>query len=269
MYAAHFGLQQKAFGNTPDPRFLFLNESYEEAMACLLYAIEERELALLVGPIGTGKSLMIRALIDRMEHAHEIAVILNPRLSPTQLLRAIALELGIEEPTRFKAELFNQIQDRLLELDDEGRSAVLIVDEAQLIPKKAAFDELRLLTNFQLDDRNLISLLLVGQPELTRRFRHPAYRALTQRFGVVFRLENMDRDSTRRYLDHRLRVAGGNGQAIFTPEAVSALHGHSEGVPRVVNRLATHCLIEGFVQGRSRVDADQVNKVAGSALLPH
>ena len=148
--------------------------------------MEELELALLTGEVGSGKTLLTRALVDRVGDRYEVGMILNPRLSPRQFLRTMAKELGVAEPRFHSNDLLDQIHDRLLELDGQGRAALLIVDEAHLIPGKPTFEEIRLLTNFQLDDRNLMAIVLVGQPELRERLRHRAYRALTQRIGVSF-----------------------------------------------------------------------------------
>jgi type II secretory pathway predicted ATPase ExeA len=269
MYTEHYHLRERAFGNTPDPRFLYLSEAHEEALAQLVYAVKERELALLVGGIGTGKSLLIRALLDRLDQRHEVVVIVNPRLSPGQLLAQIAEELGVDRPARTKAALFNQLLDRLTALDQAGRQAVVVIDEAQLVPSADVFHELRLLTNFQLDDRNLLTLVLVGQPELRRRLERPALRPLAQRLGIAFELRPFGAEETHRYLEHRLRCAGANGRPQFTPEAAAVIHRRSEGIPRVINHLATQCLIECFVRERDAIEPDDVERVAaGMMFLP-
>ncbi|HEX9202694.1 MAG TPA: AAA family ATPase, partial [Vicinamibacteria bacterium] len=179
MYETYYGLRDKPFRKTPDPRYLFLNESYEEALERLAFAAEEVELALLTGEVGCGKTLLTRALVDRLGERYEVGMILNPRLGPRQFLRTVASELGVAAPHFHASDLLDQIHTRLLELDGQGRAALLVVDEAHLIPGKPTFEEIRLLTNFQLDDRNLIAIVLVGQPELRERLRHRAYRALT------------------------------------------------------------------------------------------
>jgi type II secretory pathway predicted ATPase ExeA len=253
VYEGYWGLREKPFRKTPDPRYLFLNETYEEALERLLFAVEEMELALLTGEVGSGKTLLTRALVDRLGDRCEVGMILNPRLSPRQFLRAAARELGVAEPRFHSHDLLEQIHDRLLELDGQGRAAILIVDEAHLIPGKATFEEIRLLTNFQLDDRNLVAILLVGQPELRERLRHRTYRALVQRIGVFFELVPLAVEDVRDYLAHRLSVAGG-ARALFTDEAVARLHAASGGVPRVLNQLATQALLEGMARGARRVD---------------
>jgi len=260
MYEAHYGLKERPFRKTPDPRYLFLNEVYEEALEQLLFAVEEMDLALLTGEVGSGKTLLTRALVDRLGEKYEIAMILNPRLSPRQLLRALAAELEIEDPRFHTTDLQAQIHDRLLELDEAGRAALLIVDEAHLIPSKATFEEIRLLTNFQLDDRNLIAVVLVGQPELRERLRHRTYRALTQRIGAQFHLTPLTAVGTLAYLRHRLTVAGAP-RFLFDERAVQLLHEASGGLPRVLNQLATEALIEGMARDVAEIGPGVVEAV--------
>lgn len=260
MYEGFYGFRERAFRKTPDPRFLFLSEAYEEALEQLLFAVEEMELALLTGEVGSGKTLLTRALVDKVGDRHEVGMVLNPRLSPRQFLAVAAAELGVAQPKFHASDLHAQIHDRLLELDDQGRAALLIVDEAHLIPEKATFEEIRLLTNFQLDDRNLISVLLCGQPELRERLRHKAYRALTQRIGAQFHLQALAAEDVPRYLAHRVQVAGGPA-LLFEPAAARRLHEASGGVPRVINQLATQSLIEGMARGSTRIGAAEVDAI--------
>ena len=261
MYEAYWDLRDKPFRKTPDPRYLFLNETYEEALERLLFAVEEMELALLTGEVGSGKTLLTRALVDRVGERYEIGMILNPRLPPRQFLRTVAVELGVEEPRYHSNDLLDQIRERLMALYEEDRAALLVVDEAHLIPGKPTFEEIRLLTNFQLDDRNLIAIVLVGQPELRDRLRHRTYRALTQRFGVSFHIVPLSVEDTRAYLAHRLAVAGAE-RTLFTVEAMGRLHAATDGVPRLLNHVATQALVEAMARG-----ADEVDGAAVAAVL--
>jgi len=261
VYEEYWGLREKPFRKTPDPRYLFLNDTYEEALERLLYAVEEMELALLTGEVGAGKTLLTRALVDRIGERFEVGMVLNPRLSPRQFLRTAAAELGVADPRFHSSDLLDQVHERLLALDEAGRAALLIVDEAHLIPGKPTFEEVRLLTNFQLDDRNLVAIVLVGQPELRERLRHRTYRALTQRIGVSFNLVPLAGTDTVAYVRHRLAVAGAQ-RPIFTDEAVVRLHAASSGIPRVVNQLATQALLEGMARGVREVDAAVIDAVA-------
>jgi len=255
MYEAFYGLRDKPFRKTPDPRYLFLNDAYEEALERLAFAVEEVDLALLTGEVGCGKTLLTRALIDRLGDRYEVGMILNPRLSPRQFLRTVATELGVADPRYHASDLLEQIHGRLLELDEQGRAALLVVDEAHLIPGKPTFEEIRLLTNFQLDDRNLVAIVLVGQPELRERLKHRAYRALTQRIGAEFHLTPLSEGDALAYMRHRLRVAGATRE-VLTDGAMRRLHAAAGGVPRVLNHLATQALLEGMARGVERVDEE-------------
>jgi type II secretory pathway predicted ATPase ExeA len=257
MYESYYGLKDKPFRKTPDPRYLFLNEAYEEALERLQYAVEEMELALLTGEVGSGKTLLSRTLIDRLGDRFEVGMILNPRLSPRQFLRTTASELGVAEPRFHSNDLLEQIHERLLALDEQKRAALLVVDEAHLIPGKATFEEIRLLTNFQLDDRNLIAIVLIGQPELRERLRHRTYRALTQRVGADYALPPLSAEDAVAYVRHRLQVAGA-ARAIFDDAAIRRLHAASGGIPRVLNHLATQALLEGMARGVERIGTDVV-----------
>lgn len=268
MYESYFGLRDKPFRKTPDPRYLYLNEVYEEALEQLRFAVDEMELALLTGEVGSGKTLLTRALVDRVGDRYEVGMVLNPRLAPRQFLRTVAAELGVEKPRFQASDLHQQIHERLLALDEAGRAGLLVVDEAHLIPGKATFEEIRLLTNFQLDDRNLVAIVLVGQPELRQRLKHPTYRALTQRIGAQFHLTPLGEDDLASYLAHRLSVAGGRPD-LFGAAAVRAIHRASSGLPRVANQLATQALLEAMARGVGRVDEGIVARVVETqAFLP-
>lgn len=266
MYETFYGLHDKPFRKTPDPRYLFLNETYEEALERLAFAVEEVELSLLTGEVGCGKTLLTRALIDRLGDRYEVGMILNPRLAPRQFLRTVARELGVAEPRFHSSDLLDQIHARLLELDEKGRPALLVVDEAHLIPGKPTFEEIRLLTNFQLDDRNLIAIVLVGQPELRERLKHRAYRALTQRIGAEFHLTPLSADDAVAYVRHRLKVAGAT-RAVLSESAIRRLHAASRGVPRVLNHLATQALLEGMARGAAEVDEDMASAAVADREL--
>src|SRR5436190_9608309 len=195
MFEEHFGLTSKPFGKTPDPSFLYESNQHREALARLEYAVDEKELALLTGDIGSGKTTLSRALLDRIGDARPIVLLINPRLTPAQLLRAVARGLGIE-PARFRNDLLDQIHTKLFELYEADREPVLMIDEAQLIPSKATFDEIRLLTNFQLDDQNLLSVVLIGQPELEKRLARSHYAPLRQRIGLRYHLGALSMEDT-------------------------------------------------------------------------
>ena len=260
MFEEYFGFTTKPFGKTPDPAFLYESAQHKEALARLEYAVEEKELALLTGDVGSGKTTLSRALIDRVGEARPIILLINPRVTPTQLIHSIAAALGCTM-SRIRNNLLEQIQSKLVELYEASREPVLIIDEAQLIPGKSTFDEIRLLTNFQLDDQNLLSVILIGQPELHSRLLRSAYAPLRQRIGMRYALKPLPLDDTIAYIDHRIRVAGGSHNP-FSREAMEEIHLLSGGVPRVINALATTALLDAFGEDAEMVDVARVDSAA-------
>ncbi|OGF61459.1 MAG: hypothetical protein A2Y62_12265 [Candidatus Fischerbacteria bacterium RBG_13_37_8] len=247
MYLEYFNLNEKPYSNTPDPKFLFPSRQYKEALARLMYSIEERELALLTGDIGSGKTTLSRVLIDSIDEKFIPLLIINPRLSPTQFLRLLVKKWG-KEPKFFKNDIIDQLYDLLYEDYENGKAPVLIIDEAQLIPSKAVFDEIRLLTNFQLDNMNLLSIILIGQPELLKRLNKKRYEALSQRITMRFHLKPLAEDEVDEYLEHRWSIAGGTSPSPFSRKAKLCIARHSSGIPRLINAIATNCLIQAFAE---------------------
>ncbi len=260
MYLEHYGLAQKPFSKTPDPAFLFPSRQHAEALARLSHALEEREIAVLTGEIGAGKTTLSRALVDAFADRCRFSFVVHPALPAAQLLAAIAEGFGLA-PGRRKADVFAALAEHVARLDAEGRFAVVVVDEAQLLPGRAAFDELRLLTNLAADDRALVGLVLFGQPELRDRLRAKGGEAFALRVGIAYHVGALDAAETGRYLAHRLGVAGRTAP-LFDEGAVAAVHRLSGGVPRRVNQLAASALLEGFAREAATVTADVVDAAA-------
>jgi type II secretory pathway predicted ATPase ExeA len=264
MYKEFYGLREKPFSKTPDPRFLYQSRKHAEALARLQLAVEEQDIVLLTGDIGCGKTTLSRALIDSLDGSFHPALIINPRLSPSQLLRTIALRFGMDDTGRYRHGMLEAINARLYELYEAGKRPVVIIDEAQLIPGKATFEEIRLMTNFQLDDRNLLALVLIGQTELRDRLAKKQYRALRQRVGMQYHLGPLDAGETAAYVEHRLRVAGREAP-LFEPGALAVLYQHSEGVPRRINTIAANALVEGFGREAAVIGTEIVEDVVRDA----
>jgi general secretion pathway protein A len=253
MFRKFYGLREKPFSKTPDPRFLYLSRGHREALARLQYAVEEREPALLTGEIGSGKTTISRALMDSFGDAYRFCFIINPVLTPFEFLRVIARSMGLVKPADVKDDLLKEITGELYRLHGEGGCPVIIIDEAQLVPGCEVFDEIRLLTNFQLDDRNLLSLIIMGQPELRKRLAHPVFEPLRQRIGIQYHLHPLNLEETMDYVDFRLQVAGGT-PGLFSPEAIQLIYELSGGIPRRINAVATNALLVGYGKDAAWID---------------
>jgi general secretion pathway protein A len=264
MYESFFGLQKRPFGKSPDPAFLFEGRAHAEALARILTAAEDKDLAVLTGPVGMGKTTLTRALVDRLAdqfggRAH-VVLLVNPRLTPVELLTTFAERIGVEPAPKSKTKLLDAILARLFAIHEDGGLVLLIVDEAHLLPTKAVFEELRLLLNLTLDDDALLGLLLVGQEELRTRLAKKDLRAFAQRIGVAFHLEPLSVEDVDAYLRHRLAVAG-RAEPLFAPDAVALIHQASGGVPRRINVLAQAALLVAFGLEARRIDRQIVDDV--------
>lgn len=253
MYEEFYGLKQRPFSRTPDPKFLYFSKSHEEALARLQYAVEEKELILLTGEIGSGKTTLTRALMDLLGEKYRVIVIINPQLTPVQFLRTVAKRLDIDIPYNSKDSLLDTIYEKVYKDYESGITPVIIIDEAQLIPNKSTFEEIRLLTNFQLDYSNLLSLILVGQTDLRKRLNHKTYLPLRQRIGLFYHLGPLAENEIRAYVEHRLKISGLD-DPLFTEGALKRLYQYSGGIPRVINNLATSALLEGFSRELTVID---------------
>ena len=266
MYNDFYCMRERPFSKTPDPRFLYLSRGHREALARLQYVAEEREIALLTGEIGCGKTTLSRALMDSLGDEYRFCFIVNPRLGTVEFLRCIARTLSPLPPADDKERLLNQIADAIFMLHNEGVSPVLIIDEAQLIADRELFDEIRLLTNFQLDDKNLLTVILMGQPELRTMLANPVFEPLRQRITMQFHLLPLEMEDVQEYLDCRLEVAGGES-GLFLPDAVQRIYELSAGVPRRINVLATNAILEGYGRDAAMIDAAIIDSVAAELLI--
>lgn len=266
MYTRHYGLRERPFSLTPDPRFLYLSASHREALAHLLYGIEQGEGFIAVtGEVGTGKTTLCRTLLDRLGPECEVAYLFNPRLSGEDLLRAIHLELGLPVRGRSRAELLDQLNRFLLDARRRDRRVLLIVDEAQNLAP-ATLEEVRLLSNLETSTEKLLQILLFGQPELDAVLDSRPLRQLRQRIGVRWRLEPLSPPEAGEYVRHRLRVAAGEGAELFSPAALRELRRRSRGVPRLVNLLADRALLAGYAERARRVERVHVGRAAREIL---
>lgn len=259
MYLEHYGLRELPFSLTPDTSFFFGYGHYRDAYNTLMVALENGEGFIKVtGEVGSGKTLLCRKLLNSLGDDYATAYIPNPYLSPSALILAVADELGVainarEGPHR----ALKQITERLVELGNAGKKVVLCIDEAQAMPEQT-METLRLITNLETEKRKLLHVVLFGQPELDERLAQKSARQLRQRITFSYTLQPIDAEGIAAYLQHRLLVAGGNGEVGFNSGAVKQLFQGSGGFPRLINILAHKALMLGYGQGIKRIAAQQV-----------
>lgn len=265
MYTSFFGLQEKPFAITPDPRYLYLSERHAEALAHLLYGINEAGgFIQLTGEVGTGKTTIIRSLLEQLPANADVALILNPRVTPAEFLLTICEELRIPvpEPGRGSVKLLmDLIGRRLLDTHARGRRVVLIVDEAQNLSAHT-LEQVRLLTNLETATTKLLQIILIGQPELRDLLARPELRQLAQRITARYHLNPLSSEETAGYIKHRMRVAGATAEA-FTPASLAEVHRLSGGVPRIINVICDRALLGAFTQEQHRIGPALVREAAG------
>ncbi|MGH9398243.1 MAG: ExeA family protein [Terriglobia bacterium] len=263
MFRKFFGLQENPFNVNPDPRYLFVTPHTEEALSCLTYGIQNRKgFILLTGEVGTGKTTLINKLLEWLQRESiSTAFIFNPRLSEEQFFDFMMADFGISCDTKSKSHVLMRLNQWLLERYRTGETAVLIIDEAQDL-SSSVLEEIRLLTNLETYTEKLLQIVLSGQPELEMRLKQPEMRQLRQRITLRSKTFPLTPSETEGYISSRLRIAGSNGQSIFTPEAVEAIQTYSRGIPRVVNVLCEHALIHAFADQQKPVTAAIVAAVA-------
>jgi len=263
MYKEFFGLRANPFNVNPDPRYLFLTRHTEEALACLTYGIQSRKgFVLLTGEVGTGKTTLINKLLEwlRLQQV-ATAFIFNSRLNAPQFLDYMMTDFGIPCDSKAKSQILLRLYNWLLDRYRAGETAVLIVDEAQNLSDEV-LEEIRMLTNLETFTEKLLQIVLVGQPELEQRLKQPQLRQLRQRLTLRARTHSLTLEETQAYVGQRLRIAGANGQNIFDPESLLAIHRYANGIPRVVNLLCEHCLVSAFVDQQKLVTSNVVEGVA-------
>jgi general secretion pathway protein A len=266
MYTAFYGLREKPFSLTPDPHFLFLAEPHREALAHVLYGVEQGEGFIAVtGEIGTGKTTLCRTVLQRLGSDTEVAYVFNPSLTGEELLRAINVEFGLLTEGRTRAELSDQINEFLLEMKREDRRVLLIIDEAQNL-QASTLEEIRLLSNLETSTSKLIQILLFGQPELDDMLDSRELRQLRQRISVRWSLSPLTDDEVTEYVRHRLRIAAGGECDLFSDRALREICRRSRGIPRLVNLLADRALLAGYASEMKEVGPGLVSQAAREIL---
>jgi general secretion pathway protein A len=261
MYTQFYGLREKPFSLSPDPRYLYLSDSHREAFAHLLYGIEQGEgFIAITGEVGTGKTTLCRTLLERLEPGTEVAFIFNPHLTGQELLQSVAAEFGLETGDDSPRRITERLNRFLLAKRREGRRVLLIVDEAQTL-ERDALEQVRLLSNLETSTSKLLQIILIGQPELDTMLESPDLRQLRQRISVRWQLHPLGANETRAYVRHRLRIAGGGKRDIFSELALREIHRHSRGIPRVVNLICDRALLAGYASGASEIGLGLVSQV--------
>ena len=262
MYASFFGLNEKPFAITPDPRYLYLGPRHAEALAHLLYGVTESGgFIQLTGEVGTGKTTVVRSLLEQLPDNTDVALVLNPRLSPTEFLLSICDELQVEVSERASPKaIIDALNLRLLKAHAAGRRIVLIVDEAQNLSTEV-LEQIRLLTNLETHKQKLLQIILVGQPELRELLARSDLRQLAQRITGRYHLEPLEQEELHAYVKHRVEVAGGRGE-IFTMSAIRELHRSSDGIPRLVNVIADRALLGAWSHETTSVDGKLTRQAA-------
>ncbi len=263
MYKHFFGLKNTPFSISPDPHYLFLTRHTQEALACLTYGIAERKgFILLTGEVGTGKTTILNRLLDWL-HERRIATsfIFNPQLTVPEFFNFMMDDFCIPCESQMKSQLLLKLNRWLLDRYEASERAVLIVDEAQTLSLQL-LEEIRLLTNLETPTEKLLQIVLAGQPELEENLDQPQLRQLRQRISLRAKTLPLDVDETRQYVAERLRIAGYDGDGIFTSEAVDAVYEYARGIPRLINVLCEHALINAFVEQRNPIPREIIREIA-------
>ena len=253
MYLEYYGLTEAPFDITPNPRFLFYSAKHREAFNHLLYGIRERKgFVQLTGEVGAGKTTLCRAMLEQLDGHYSTALILNPVMSANELMQGIAMEYGLPVNGLDRLNTVGVINNFLLQQVERGKDTVLIIDEAQDLTDDL-LEQVRLLSNLETDNRKLLQIVLLGQPELRDRLNQHRLRQLRQRITVRYHLLPLSRFEVSHYIQHRLDVSGAKGAPYFTRPALWRVHRYSGGIPRLVNALCDKALLAGFVKQTDRI----------------
>jgi len=268
MYFDYFEFKEPPFNLTPNSRFFFEGNKHGEALNSLLYAIEQRKgFIVITGDIGSGKTTVSRALLNKLHKNTEVALITNTHLNGKDLLMTLLEDLEIEFQTNFsKAKLLSCLNEYLLAQAHRGHNVVLIIDEAQNL-KPAVLEEVRMLSNLETETDKLIQIILIGQPELKQKLALARLEQLRQRVAIYFHLSPLSFEEMQEYITYRLKVASQTNREYFTPEALRLVFKFSNGVPRLVNQICDFALLTGYVDGLKVIDEQTMQEVIGESPM--
>lgn len=260
MYERFFGLKEKPFNVTADPAFLFFSHRHKEAFSHLIYGIKERKGFLeITGDIGTGKTTLCKALLNSLDKNIKTALVLNPDLTKTQLLKMILQDLGIAVERNSGISLLTKLNEFLIQQLAQGNNVVLIIDEAQNL-KASLLEQIRLLSNLETEKEKLLQIVLVGQPELREKLKLPALRQLRQRISVRYHILPLKKDEIETYIRHRLSVAGSATAVNFSNGAIEEIYRYSQGIPRMINILCDKALLCAFVRETKKINSEMIRQ---------
>lgn len=258
MYEKFYGFTDKPFNMTPDSKFFYPSSKHEEALNCILLAISQRSgFVVITGEIGSGKTTVCRALINRLDPTTKIALILNTHLGKKELLTTILEDLGIEYKSTSKTHLLSALNKYLVKQTTNDTNVVLIIDEAQNLTP-LVLEEVRMLSNFETEKEKLIQIVLIGQPELRKRLMLPRLEQFRQRIVLQYHIEPLNYRETEEYIKHRLRKAGNETAEIFAQDAIEEIYKYSNGIPRLINLACHNALINGLLYEAESITADIV-----------
>jgi len=260
MYLTFYGLTEKPFNATPDPKFLYMSPGHREALAQLLYGTQERKgFMVLTGKVGTGKTTLLHALFQRLSGQIAISFVVNSTLSFDELLEYVLEDLGVAKQGDSRARRLMALNNFLIERERAGQNTVLIIDEAQNLDA-STLENIRLLSNFETPSSKLLQILLVGQPELKARLNLPELKQLKQRVGLRCQIPSLTLEETRAYIRTRLRIAGARDLGLFSDSAIDRISAYVGGIPRLINTVCDHCLLFGYADQKRRIDRGIVNQ---------
>jgi len=269
-YQEYYELEREPFSNAPDARFYYNSDQHSQALLRLMYAVDSNKgLAVLVGGVGTGKTTLARRMLDNLpedRYESSLLVMVHSGITPEWILTRIAMQLGVGEPADDRLKLLKQLYTRLLEIEAEGRRAVVLIDEAQMLQSRELMEEFRGLLNLEVPGKKLLNIVFFGLPELEDSLALD--EPLAQRVAVKFQLKSMTVETTTSYIKHRLQVAGAK-QLLYDDETIPLIHRYAGGIPRLINTICDNCLFEAFLCKTKRIDSRIAHSVAGDlGLLP-
>lgn len=247
MYREFFGLKENPFNVTSDPSFLFLSRVHKEAFAHLLYGVRERKGFLeITGEVGAGKTTLCRALLHHLDRNTKSAFVFNSTLPEMQLFQLILDDFGLHVEKKNKVSMIKELHNFFMSEISKGGNVVLIIDEAQNL-KPSVLEEIRMLSNLETAKEKLLQIILVGQPEFRKKLESPSLRQIRQRITVRYHISGLAEDEMKEYIEHRLKVAGSNGQIKFSDEAIDAVYKYSAGIPRMINIVCDKAMLAAYV----------------------